>query len=199
MIPCLLWPSSKWPLSEKNNTLFRDGHMYVAKKKKKILKLNCSPRCQKLKSVISGIRVHITLPPEALAPSEPAWQESILTHFNCTAWQGWPSLEEVRERGEDCLSAQENTVTPLISSGKQEGCAKTDLENPRTRRKFVVSRCFLSELFFSCERSIISRQIHASWTVSASVRRGRCTHCLFVVDLKLTGVWATGAEPAGYS
>lgn len=66
----------------------------------------------------------------------------------------------------------------------------TDLENPRTRRNFMVSSRFLSEQvdFFSCELSIISRQIHANWTVSASVRHGRCTHCIFVAGLKLTGV-----------
>lgn len=157
--------------------------MYVAKK---ILKLNCSPRCQKLKSVIPGIRVHITLPPEALGSSESALQDSISsltsTALHDKGGPHWRRFEnEVRTvslRRRIHRALQKNTVTLLISSGKQEGCAKTDPENPGTRRNFVISSRFLSELFFSCELSIISRQIHANWTVSASVRRGRCTHCL---------------------
>lgn len=152
-----------------------------------------------LSSLVSEYTSHCHQKP--WTPSEPALQESISsltsTELHDKGGPHWRRFEnEVRTvslRRRIHRTSQQNTVTLLISSGKQEGCAKTELENPRTRRNFVVSSRFLSELFFSCELSIISRQIHANWTVSASVRRDRCTHCLFVVDLKLT------AEPAGYS
>ena len=107
--------------------------MYVAKK---ILKLNCSP----LQFKMSEVEVcHLW------APSEPALQESISslasTALHDKGGPHWRRLEnEVRT-----VSAQENTVTLLISSGKQEGCRKTDLENPRTWRNCMVSSRFLSE------------------------------------------------------
>lgn len=164
-------------ISKEQHSLQRWSHVCC----KKILKLNCSP----LQFKMSEVEVcHLW------APSKPALQESISsltsTALHDKGGPQWRRLEnEVRT-----VSAREDTVTLLTSSGKQGGCVKTDLRTPGLGGILwsqVVS-CQNKLIFFSCELRIISRQIHANWTLSASARCGRCTHCLFVADLKLTGV-----------
>lgn len=104
-------------ISKEQHSLRRWSHVCC----KKILKLNCSP----LQFKMSEVEVcHLW------APSEPALQESISsltsTVLHDKGGPHWRRLEnEVRT-----VSAREDTVTLLTSSGKQGGCVKTDLRTP---------------------------------------------------------------------
>lgn len=73
------------------------------------------------------------------APSEPALQESISSLTSTALYnKGGPHWRRFEKEVRTVSAQEQNTVTLLISSGKQEGCVKTDLENPRTRRNFMV-------------------------------------------------------------
>lgn len=161
-------------------------------------------RSWSLSSLVSEYTSHCHQKP--WAPSESALQDSISsltsTALHDKGGPHWRRFEnEVRTvslRRRIHRASQKNTVTLLISSGKQKGCAKTDPENPGTRRNFVISSRFLSELFFMWIQYHF--KTNPCQLDSVSFCEAWQMHPLsFLVDLKLTGVWATGAEPAGYS